>query len=292
MAFRRNRAEPVARDQDRRVDGPCQRFGLARDQMVGRSSSTFSRGLLEEDRDLFYHRLREDRQVRNLVVRVRDAGGAIALQILHAGRYAYHAKAVSASATRSPISPFPARELTDEQVRAAIQDFARCAVLAQEAGYDAVEIMGSEGYFINEFLAPRTNAREDGWGGTPANRRRIATEIVRAVRAAVGDALVDLVGRCRDDVRDLVRGEPPAGADAGREIVAVGHRILRSGAAEEQRHEAGRGEDDQQQEDDRQRGLGDLDRGAHDRLDRPAGTGVGRHSARCAGGDDRSRRAG
>lgn len=107
---------------------------------------------------------------------VHGAGGLIAVQLLHAGRYAYHPGAVSASATQSPISPFPARELDDAGVRRTIEDFARAAVLAQEAGYDAVEIMGSEGYLLNQFLAQRTNQREDDWGGDAQRRRRFPVD--------------------------------------------------------------------------------------------------------------------
>ncbi|MGI5220977.1 FAD-dependent oxidoreductase [Nocardia sp. CA-290969] len=117
---------------------------------------------------------------------VHDAGAKIALQILHAGRYAYVPGSVSASAIKAPINPFRPRALSDRGIRRTIDDYVRCAELARFAGYDGVEIMGGEGYFINQFLAPRTNRRTDRWGGSPENRRRLALEIVRRTRAAVG----------------------------------------------------------------------------------------------------------
>ena len=164
---------------------------------------------------------REARHHEQVTDAVHREGGKIALQILHAGRYAYHPFSVSASATKSPITPFGARALSEKGVRRQIRGFARAAELARSAGYDGVEIMGSEGYFINQFLAPRTNAREDGWGGTPANRRRIATEIVRAVRAAVGD---DFIIVYRLSVLDLVEG-----GQTWEEIVALGQEIEAAG---------------------------------------------------------------
>ena len=108
------------------------------------------------------------------------------MQILHTGRYAYHPFPVAPSALRAPINRFRPRELSSDGVGDQIADFVNCAVLAREAGYDGVEIMGSEGYFINEFLAPRTNKRSDEWGGPLENRARLALEIVRQTRAAVG----------------------------------------------------------------------------------------------------------
>ena len=153
---------------------------------------------------------------------VHDNGGRIALQLLHAGRYAYHPLSVSASRTKSPITPFTARGLRDREVRSTIAAFARSAELARRAGYDGVEIMGSEGYLINQFLAPRTNRRTDAWGGTPEKRRRFAVEIVRAVRAAVGPdfilvyrlSMLDLVedGQTWDDVLALAGEVEAAGA--------------------------------------------------------------------------------
>lgn len=117
---------------------------------------------------------------------VHEAGGKIALQILHAGRYSYQPDPVAPSALQAPISPFLPNAMTHEEILHTITDFARCAALAQQAGYDGVEIMGSEGYLINQFLVERTNQRHDDWGGNEQNRRRLALEIVRAVRRAAG----------------------------------------------------------------------------------------------------------
>jgi 2,4-dienoyl-CoA reductase (NADPH2) len=124
------------------------------------------------------------RRHRRITGAVHDDGGKILLQILHAGRYAYHPFSVSASSIKAPINPFKPRALRD--VEGTIDDFVRCALLARDAGYDGVEIMGSEGYLLNQFLAPRTNKRKDKWGGTPENRRRLSVEIVGRTRAAVG----------------------------------------------------------------------------------------------------------
>jgi 2,4-dienoyl-CoA reductase (NADPH2) len=126
------------------------------------------------------------RRHRRITSAVHDSGAKILLQILHAGRYAYHPLSVSASSIKAPSNPFRPRSLTSRGVHATIADFVRCAQLAREAGYDGVEIMGSEGYLINQFLAPRTNKRTDSWGATPAGRRRFPVEIVRRTRAAVG----------------------------------------------------------------------------------------------------------
>ncbi|MEO8137245.1 MAG: NADPH-dependent 2,4-dienoyl-CoA reductase, partial [Betaproteobacteria bacterium] len=117
---------------------------------------------------------------------VHTEGGKIAMQILHAGRYAYHPLSVAPSAVRSPITPFRPRALTRWGINKTIADFARCARLAQRAGYDGVEIMGSEGYLLNQFVAPHTNHRDDDWGGVYANRIRFPVEIVRRTRAEVG----------------------------------------------------------------------------------------------------------
>ena len=124
------------------------------------------------------------RRHRRITSAVHDEGGKILLQVLHAGRYAYHPFSVSASSRKAPINPFRPRRLRD--VQGTIDDFVRCALLARDAGYDGVEIMGSEGYLLNQFLAPRTNGRTDEWGGTPEKRRRFPVEIVRRTREAVG----------------------------------------------------------------------------------------------------------
>ena len=117
---------------------------------------------------------------------VHQAGGKIALQILHAGRYSYQPTLVAPSPLQAPINPFKPHELEGDEIRTLIGDFARCASLAKEAGYDGVEIMGSEGYLINQFLAARTNQRQDEWGGDETRRMRFAVEIVSAVREVVG----------------------------------------------------------------------------------------------------------
>ena len=129
--------------------------------------------------------------------------GRICLQILHTGRYAYHPFAVSASSTKSPISPFPAKELSTNDVKSTIRDFANCAVLAKEAGYDGVEIMGSEGYLINQFLVSKTNHRNDEYGGESfTNRMRLALEIVGETRKACGK---DFIIIFRLSMLDLVK---------------------------------------------------------------------------------------
>lgn len=164
----------------------------------------------------------EARRHRLITDAVHEAGGKIALQLLHAGRYAYHPWSVSASAIKAPINPFRPWALSDRGVRAQISAFARSTALARQAGYDGVEIMGSEGYFINQFLAPRTNRRTDRWGGTAENRRRLAVEIVRTAREAVGPdfvivyrlSMVDLVedGQTWDEVVGLAKEIEAAGA--------------------------------------------------------------------------------
>lgn len=127
----------------------------------------------------------------------------ICLQILHTGRYAYHPFAVSASSTQSPISPFAARALTKREISQTVQDFVHTAVLAKEAGYDGVEIMGSEGYLLSQFLSPATNLRTDDYGGSFANRSRFPLEIVQAVRQATGPEFIIIF---RISLLDLVEG--------------------------------------------------------------------------------------
>ncbi|KMJ44214.1 2,4-dienoyl-CoA reductase [Xenorhabdus khoisanae] len=121
---------------------------------------------------------------------VHQAGGKIALQILHTGRYSYQKNLVAPSAIQAPINPFTPREMSEEDIQQTIRDFARCAQLAQQAGYDGVEVMGSEGYLINQFLVSRTNHRQDKWGGSFENRMRFALEIVKAVRAIAGEHFI------------------------------------------------------------------------------------------------------
>ena len=159
---------------------------------------------------------------RTVTDRVHDAGGRIAMQILHAGRYAYGKDCVSASAVKSPISPFVPRELDEEGIEKQIADIATAAARAQEAGYDGVEVMGSEGYFLNQFLVPHVNRRTDRWGGSFENRMRLPVEVVRRVRQAVGAdflliyriSLIDLIpdGQTWDQIATLARAIEGAGA--------------------------------------------------------------------------------
>ncbi|WCL49750.1 oxidoreductase [Leptospira sp. GIMC2001] len=153
---------------------------------------------------------------------VHDHGGKICLQILHTGRYAYHDKAVGASLQRAPINLYKPHKLTHEEILQTIEDFANCAAYCQEAGYDGVEIMGSEGYLINQFIATKTNDRDDEWGGSFENRIRLALETIKAVRAKVGKnfiiiyrlSMLDLVedGGNIDEVIHLAKEVEKAGA--------------------------------------------------------------------------------
>jgi 2,4-dienoyl-CoA reductase (NADPH2) len=162
------------------------------------------------------------RRHREIPRAVHDEGGKIALQILHTGRYGYHPFAVAPSRIKSPISPFAPRELSARGVDKQIQAFVRCASLSREAGYDGVEVMGSEGYFINQFLTTNTNKRTDEWGGDYTNRMRLPVEIVERVRAAVGRdfiiiyrlSMIDLIpeGSSWDEVVLLARAIEKAGA--------------------------------------------------------------------------------
>lgn len=165
----------------------------------------------------------EARRHRRITDAVHREGGKIALQILHAGRYSYQPFSVSASSIKAPINPFRPRRLTSRGVRWQIRNYVRCARLAQSAGYDGVEIMGGEGYFINQFLSERTNHRRDEWGGSAENRRRIAVEISRRIRQAVGDnflivfrlSMADLVegGQSWDDIVSLAKELERVGVD-------------------------------------------------------------------------------
>ncbi|MFJ5196037.1 FAD-dependent oxidoreductase [Streptomyces sp. NPDC088394] len=159
---------------------------------------------------------------------VHAAGGRIAMQILHFGRYAHHPDLVAPSAIQAPISAFTPHALDDDEVEETIEDFVRAAELARLAGYDGVEIMGSEGYLINEFIAAATNHRTDRWGGSYENRIRFPVEIVRRVRERVGS---DFILIYRLSMLDLV----PGGSSLeevvrlGREIEAAGATIINTG---------------------------------------------------------------
>ena len=167
------------------------------------------------DEDIRNHRIITDR--------VHEHGGRIAMQILHAGRYAYSPDCVAPSPIKSPISPFAPRELDEKGIEKQIADFVSTAERARSAGYDGVEIMGSEGYFLNQFLVEHTNRREDTWGGAYENRMRLPVEIVRRIRAAVGEdfllifrlSMIDLVpnGSTWQEVVTLAKAIEAAGAD-------------------------------------------------------------------------------
>ncbi len=166
------------------------------------------------DQDIENHRIVTDR--------VHEGGGKIAMQILHAGRYAYGKDCVAPSAIKSPISPFVPTELDEEGIEKQICDIVTAAARAQQAGYDGVEVMGSEGYFINQFLVTHTNKRTDRWGGSYENRMRLPVEVVRRVREAVGPefiiiyrlSMIDLVpnGSTYDEVVTLAKAIEAAGA--------------------------------------------------------------------------------
>jgi len=175
---------------------------------------THGAGKLTNDAEVAQHRV--------ITEAVHREGGKIALQILHAGRYSYQKLPVAPSALQAPINPFPPRELSDEDIERTIEDFAQCAALAKQAGYDGVEIMGSEGYLINQFIAAKTNKRDDRWGGSYENRIRFPLEIVRRTRERVGR---DFIIVYRLSMLDLV--------DDGSvldEIVQLAVEIERAGA--------------------------------------------------------------
>ncbi|MBE5202591.1 NADPH-dependent 2,4-dienoyl-CoA reductase [Pectobacterium sp. FL60-S17] len=153
---------------------------------------------------------------------VHDAGGKIALQILHTGRYSYQPDPVAPSAIQAPINRFAPREMSTQDIVQTIDDFARCAALAQQAGYDGVEIMGSEGYLINQFLVTHTNHRDDEWGGDFQRRSRFALEIVRAVRERTGP---DFILIYRLSMLDLIEE-----GSSWQEIVQLAQAIEQAGA--------------------------------------------------------------
>ena len=160
---------------------------------------------------------------RKVTRAVHAEGGRICMQILHPGRYAYHPFAVAPSAIKSPITPFKPKALTSRGVEQTIKDFVRCAELAQRAGYDGVEVMGSEGYLINQFLATRTNKRDDEWGGDAQRRMRFPIEIVRRMREKLGP---DFIIIYRLSMLDLVDG-----GQSWEEIVELAKAIEKAGAS-------------------------------------------------------------
>lgn len=161
-------------------------------------------------------------QHRIVTQAVHAEGGKIAMQILHFGRYAYQPGLVAPSALQAPINPFVPHALTGDEVEQTIEDFVRCAALARHAGYDGVEIMGSEGYLINEFIAARTNQRDDEWGGSYAGRMRFAVEIVRRTRQRLGR---DFIIIYRLSMLDLVEG-----GSTLEEVIALAQAIEAAGA--------------------------------------------------------------
>jgi 2,4-dienoyl-CoA reductase (NADPH2) len=170
-------------------------------------------GTLNMAGDVFNH--------RRVTRAVHEEGGKILLQILHAGRYGYQPLVVSASAVKSPISKFKPKALDERGIEATIAAYARCARLAKRAGYDGVEVMGSEGYLINQFLCARTNRRGDRWGGPVENRMRLAVEIVRRIRTVAGS---DFIIMYRHSVLDLVEG-----GNTWDEIVQVAQALEEAG---------------------------------------------------------------
>lgn len=169
---------------------------------------------LDNDESVAHHKMITDA--------VHEAGGKICMQILHTGRYAYNPALVAPSAVQAPINPFKPKALDEAGIEKQIEDFIFTASQAQKAGYDGVEIMGSEGYFLNQFIAARTNHREDSWGGDYQNRIRLPIEVVRRVRAAVGEKFIIIY---RLSMLDLVEG-----GSSYDEVVELGKAIEKAGA--------------------------------------------------------------
>jgi 2,4-dienoyl-CoA reductase (NADPH2) len=163
--------------------------------------------------DIFNH--------RKVTRAVHEEGGKILMQILHSGRYGYQPFVVSASSKKSPISPFKPKALTERGIEATIKDYARCAKLAKMAGYDGIEVMGSEGYLLNQFLCARTNLRQDRWGGTIENRMRLPVEIIKRIRKTVGN---DFIIMYRHSLLDLVEG-----GNTWDEVLTVAHALEAAG---------------------------------------------------------------
>ncbi|PCI32930.1 MAG: NADPH-dependent 2,4-dienoyl-CoA reductase [Alphaproteobacteria bacterium] len=170
--------------------------------------------ILETDEDVAHHKVITDA--------VHEADGKICMQILHTGRYAFNEKLIAPSPIKAPINPFVPREVTPDEIEQEIDSFVTSSTLAQRAGYDGVEIMGSEGYFLNQFIATRTNQRTDDWGGSYQNRIRLSVEIVRRVREAVGTNFIIIF---RLSMMDLVEG-----GSSHDEVIELGLAIEQAGA--------------------------------------------------------------
>ncbi|MEP1384497.1 MAG: NADPH-dependent 2,4-dienoyl-CoA reductase [Paraglaciecola sp.] len=171
------------------------------------------------------HRLDTDEAVaqhKMITDAVHEHGGKICMQILHTGRYAYNPALVAPSAVQAPINPFKPKALDSDGIEKQIEDFINTALQAQKAGYDGVEIMGSEGYFLNQFIAARTNHRDDEWGGSYQNRIRLPLDVVRRVREAVGEQFIIIY---RLSMLDLVEG-----GSSYEEVVELGQAIEKVGA--------------------------------------------------------------
>ncbi len=175
---------------------------------------------LFSDKDVADHKLITDA--------VHEEDGKICMQILHTGRYAYSPNLVAPSAVQAPINPFVPKALDEEGIHKQIDDFVFAATQAQRAGYDGVEIMGSEGYFLNQFIAARTNKRDDEWGGDYANRIRLPIEVVRRVREATGENFIIIF---RLSMLDLVEGGSNADEviELGKAVEAAGATIINTG---------------------------------------------------------------
>jgi len=182
-------------------------------------------GISPNDHGVTFHggsTIEEAEKHKVITQAVHEAGGKIAMQILHTGRYSYQAENVAPSPIQAPINPVKPHALTSAEVQQTIDDFANCAKLAQYAGYDGVEIMGSEGYLINEFIAARTNHRDDEWGGSYANRIRFPIEIVRRTREMVGENFIIIY---RLSMLDLVEG-----GSTLEEVIQLAKEIEKAGA--------------------------------------------------------------
>ena len=169
---------------------------------------------LSNDKEVAHHKVITDA--------VHNEGGKICMQILHTGRYAYNPNLVAPSAVQAPINPFKPKALDDDGIEKQIEDFIFTSIQAQKAGYDGVEIMGSEGYFLNQFIAARTNQRDDEWGGSYENRIKLPLEVVRRVREAVGEKFIIIY---RLSMLDLVEG-----GSTYEEVVELGKLIEKAGA--------------------------------------------------------------